>query len=559
MFVPAPQSDQSFDPIEEPPKSTSPDLDGNRDERVEALLEQYNRFAHVVFEETGVLANERKGYDEWIEAMKKTDVDLLSYENFFKKKANKLIEAALAVYFDDFLPELDAAEVEEESRQDAIARFKDPELDLQRKKEWVRHHVRKWKALLRKREDFLRDPRLQKLQKKDPQLQTLRTMGVSLAILLQQKEFLKLTPHQMKDMLLGAKAAVDAATNTERGDLYAQMVSHLQKPLKDEVISPENVGSLLASIFHKRASTDSIRVFMHGEGSGTIGDFIKQRYAVKREYDELRSQLEQLRGSDTARVQDMLSPDRFLRMPYPKRVRYVAWVRDHLVQEGRGEKKRQIVPISSKLKQPSPEEQNAKERAEGAARLIDTVYEQMDVSMRPTVTRFLRDAQGAALLGKFGMMFDNYGGWRQAHPDADEEIAQGGGELGRKRTKRRAEEGKDIGLHDASATETAGRQYLRRDEYARGSMTLHHIELGSPVAVRGFEELLRSVHDIPRLRLMAFSGFLDGKPLGGEWHATLRPKLAALQSAATTLQQTGYRYDPVLKKLSKPRVLGNAA
>jgi hypothetical protein len=112
-------------------------------------------------------------------------------------------------------------------------------------------------------------------------------------------------------------------------------------------------------------------------------------------------------------------------------------------------------------------------------------------------------------------------------------------------TKFRAEQGLDVGRHDALNYETADTSYMRKKEDWEASSnkaTYMHTNLASGGVMSAIGEFYEREQNPKRLYWTTMSFHVDGEPKGDNWHRELLHMLTELRSCTATLQKAGFRY-----------------
>lgn len=563
----------------------------NLQHRREMIRDFYTRFRAVTRHETGA-ASEQETNELMGWALSLSSEEEIEDKEKWMSDYKKRMESARKLYYMDFLPVIQEARrknyISSASLDNWMKRFKDPHTSYKTKEYWIQHQFKgfldNWRQTTEERERLLTDPALKNISPQQADVKKL----------LDEKAFLSLHYDKRSDLLAKVRAAI-LANEKNRGDLYMQAKSQLNKAVTRKVMSATKVGQWLERIFKSNASKTKIDEFLHGSSkSKCLSDLIQNWTDVKRRYDIMTDKIK-MRGRSSARGLYVMSPEQFLNMHYDQRLKYVTEleyrlndskdVRDELpeflkirhaldmkdwdlAEEEMMEaeklplsdaNRQRLGSMKDYLKRMRTDKVSAGKQSKSkmdevsiATRTIDAELEDMPSNIRDMIleltTTGLSNIPPSVRLHQLRWIWYN-NQWSRHHGYLNrKKMMQGASQENRNLTQYRGRHGIDIGRNDVVDETTAGAEFIRKDEHARNRATLIHLDTSSVAAKKELVKKLSCEQNTKVLYWMTLCPHDKGLPMSDNRNDDVLRGLTKIRSSLRTIEKAGYRYNGIGKR-----------
>lgn len=406
------------------------------------------------------------------------------------------------------------------------------------------------------------------------------------AILKNRERFLDLN-YKQRSVLLAEANASFLAQEKNQLILHGQASRKLQDAVDRQILSRQKVGIWLERIFKSTAQPKQIEEFVNGTGKNSLTALIENWADVKFRYNECVRKTHVNNEDEAARGLDILTSDEFLTMHYTQRLRYVEELESRMgnAKNVNDEKpifiqirhamdmkdwtdaalliakakkdgdlddkesarlasmRKYVEQMMPKMKETESlnKVNDAKVRIDRTMRLMQKTHSPM-VSLVSQLLRSLNANRGIHQLR--WTVYNNL--WCRTHgpPYLDDALARkGGSEDFEQLTKFRAEQGLDVGRHDALDFETADKNYFRKQEYSKTRATYMHANMESGGVMHALADFYEREQDPQLLYWRTLCPHMSGEPTSENWNRELLEMLTELRSCTKTLQDAGFRYD----------------
>lgn len=550
--------------------------------RLNKIQDSYRSYFRITFDELGLASRQQtQELQSWVFGVRANDQEQLhELEKWWKLDYSKRINVAYALD-DTFRSQLSMAINEKlisrNSAQRWEERFRNRNVAYKEKEQWVLkempNFLKRWKEVAEEREKLIRDADAIAALKSDPVF----------SILWEQEAFLDLHYEKRRSLVDEAYAAIEAS-KSKNGILFKDANRMLEGAALRGYLSREKIGMWLRRIFQSGSSNQTMQEFVYGNSAQSLTSLIQNWKEVKERYDHIRSKIREHGQSDPARGLHLLSESQFLKLHYESRLKYVQeaeqrlgeaknvneelpvfleirhamdthdWEEaDTLILKARAmglsnQERQRLNSMDSFVKQFTGRKESTESMSgvtEARAR-IDQIVTEMASShpeLQSMVMRLLRGPNANRSLHQFRWIVYN-NKWCRTHGYLNDTIARKGASKENKElTKERKRQGMDIGRNDVLDGDTAGGDFIRKDEYANHKATLLHVNVSDGAASGAVAEKMEKEQDSRVLYWMTFCGIdSNGDPKSDNWHNDLFFLLTELRGASKTLKNAGFSY-----------------
>ena len=550
------------------------------------LIDQYRGYFHETLNELKVAGEkETRDLEKWVIGTKATEDDVHALKEFWEKAIRQQLRSGRELRSEFDISMKNARQnkyISEKSLKKWLERFENRSVKYKDREKWVQNDMKptieRWKAVAEERKLLIKKPEFVDAIAENPELKTL----------LDEEGFLNLHFDKRKDLLAEAKATM-YAINTSRERLFTEAKSKLSDASSKGILYENKVGIWLERIFKSKASKALIEKFVMETGPKTLDGLKANWTAVRLRYDKVATQMKERDPDIAARGLTLKSPTEFLKMHYSERLTYVTDLESRLhssenIENEKGvmlelrhaidikdwdmanellikaqtdptldiQDRSRLISMERQIKKDGSKETSGAslEQITNAKARIDRtmqIMQQTHPEMVPTIMRFLRGLHANRSIHQLRWTtYNNIWCRTNGPPYLDDDLARkGASEDSEQMTKFRAEQGLDVGRHDALNYETADTSYMRKKEDWEASSnkaTYMHTNLASGGVMSAIGEFYEREQNPKRLYWTTMSFHVDGEPKGDNWHRELLHMLTELRSCTATLQKAGFRY-----------------
>ncbi len=561
------------------------EVDGQRnlERRAADIRRKYREYCKITCEELGVASiQQTEELKDWALDFELTEKEIQDREYWYENDYAKRIGSAKELY-SGFASVLQTAVSENlissASRDRWFQRLRDRNVGYKEKENWIHSefpkYIQEWHSIAKDRQELLQH------QDKKTFIQHHPVFG----ILLNQEKFLSLHFTKQRDLVSSASAAFNAQ-NGAMGLLYKVAEAKLRGAVLRGTLAQGKTGIWLKRIFKDNASQKVIEAFVHGKASDSLEGLMQNWATVRERFTVVMRKASERGDNSAARGFTLVTINQFLAMHYEKRLSYVQQAEDRL-EDAKNVKEEQ--PIFLKIRHAmdvkdwieasvlieeaktmhlkgsnwprlKAMEQHVKQfcsqkiESHDASTLneapekIDAIVRQIPSELQEMIVRLLRGPHGNRNIHQFRWIVYN-NKWCRDHGYLDQERARKGASKENKElTKQRARDGDDIGRHDVLDDDTAGQQFIRKQEFADHTATLMHVNVKGK-APSTLAEWLEHEQNPRVLYWTTFCALEDKDPKPDNWHNDLFFNLTELRSLMRTVNNAGCMYDGLGKKL----------
>lgn len=564
--------------------------DAGRAADIRRISDQVKKHIHITFDQTKAASlQETESLLRELEELQRDPNKLDLWDGFTNWSVKTIASSIKSAQ--DLKSSLDTSVsnkwISDKSRDKWTKRFTDSTVTYSKKEYWIQyqlpHYVDAWKKAAEERVTLTKNPAFKDLVNAYPEYKILQDS--------QLEKFLDLHFDKRKNLLAEARAAI-VSLSSNQGGYYTEAKKALYAAVSKGVLSSSKVGVWLERIFKKGWSAKHIQKFLHGDIKDSLPALVENWTKVKVRFDKAMTKAKE-RGEDLdARGYPMLSEYQFLDLPFDQRMHYVQELESRLddakniagerpifikirhamdskdwedaamlIAEAKadpeisGKDRTRLLSMESYTKKFS---RNRTSESMGnvvyAKRRMDTILRDLGKShseVAPLVANLARGSNSNRSLSQLRWTVYN-NKWCRGRGYLDDNIARKGASKENERlTKQRAQRGEDIGRHDVISYETAGDQYVRKNEKANHKATFRHVNVDDGESLNKTAEWFKREQDTKVLYWTTACFHSKGDPKGETWHNELFTALDELRGLSRTLDTADCVYNGVNDSLSR--------
>ncbi len=552
--------------------------------RHEQIRDQYRAYFDETLNGIRVAGQEEtEQLQAWVENTQATEEDVHALQEFWELQIRKQLRSGreLRAKFDDAMNDAVKKGITSKKWTEKwTEKFENKSFTYKQREYWVDHqlpeYIRDWQKVIDERNEMVKHPDLPRIININPEFALLTKAN--------EQAFLELPLSKQKDLIAEAQSTIVAEKKSLQA-LHAQTKTMLMGHVKNGVLSRDKVGGWLRRIFTPQCTAKSVENILTQKGKGTLDECIENWTLIRMQFDACVTKFEKLGEKQKPRGLRIVSAEKFLAMHYDERMVYVRNLETrladaeevrsehediihirHLMDTGewtealeRIEKVKTDPSLSTKdqerlknMEQYSrmlSEKQKKKEEKESSvAEAIGTIDECIEALERecPEEVEKVEDLleshhPNRGIANFYWIVYNHL--WCREHCYLTDEVAKKGAQKETiEETRLRAEQGEDIGMHNAISTLTAEEHFFRKAEFAEKGATYQHIDVSKKKAQKSHTDWLLKEHTFYEMYWTNYCASREEEPKGSFWHENLANILRSLRSATRTLEKSGGAY-----------------